>query len=173
MMDAHGVDSDGESDDELEEDGVVRRSSRDIPSHLDYREPETNDVEEEASEDDVSEGEIISEQVTEVIECVDDSENNEEEEDVYHGQKRDTASAELTTTPMKKAMKIKSITWGNHRAKAGAEDQNNNHVINFIEETMDDFMKILSSQKHTCILNRISGDQVIYWLIMFKPFFRN
>ena len=118
---------------------MVRRSSRDIPCHLDYKEPETNDEE----EDEVSEGEIISEKITEVIECVDDSENDEEEEYVSHSQKRDTASTELTSTPVSKVMKIKSIRLGNHKAKADAQDQNNNgYVLNFIEETMDDFMKI-------------------------------
>ena len=68
MTDAHGVDSDGESDEDLEEVGVVRRSSRDIPCHLDYREQETNEEEEQASEDEVSEGDL-SEQVTEVIDA--------------------------------------------------------------------------------------------------------
>ena len=55
MTDEHGVNSDGEtdSDEELEEVGVVRRSSRDIPCHLDYRDPDTNDEEEEASENEV------------------------------------------------------------------------------------------------------------------------
>ena len=118
MTDAHGVDSDGESDEDLEEVGVVRRSRRDIPCHLDYREPESN--EEEASE------EALSEQVTEAIDGIDHSDTDEEEE-VPQGQKRDT---ELTSSPVSKV-----------RAGADAEDQNNN-VSNFIKETMDDFMKI-------------------------------
>ena len=116
MTDEHGVDSDGgiDSDAELEEVGVVMRSSRDIPCHLDYRddtndeeeeedEDDTNDEEEEASENEVSEGELV-EQVTEVIDGVEDSENDEDEEDVSQGQgqKRDTASAELTSTPVRK-----------------------------------------------------------------------
>ena len=138
MTDAHGVDSDGESDEDLEEVGVLRKSSSDIPCHLDYREPETN--EEEASEDEVSE-EDLSEQVTEVIDGVDDSDTDEEEE-VPQGQKRDTATAELTSTRLSKIMKINRNTLGNHRARADAEDPNNNYVTNFIKETMDDFMKI-------------------------------
>ena len=139
MTDEHGVDSDGgiDSDAELEEVGVVMRSSRDIPCHLDYREPDTYDEEEEASENEVSENEMI-EHVTEVIDVVDD----EEDENVSQSQKRDTASAELTSAPVSKVMKIKRINLGTHRAGADAEDQNNNYVSNFIEETMDDFMKI-------------------------------
>ena len=83
--------------------------------------------------------------------------------------KRDTASTELTSTPVSKVMKIKSIRLGNHKAKPDAQDQNNNgYVLNFIEETMDDFMKILRFN-HTCN----AGAQVIYTLIMFKPLFRN
>ena len=39
-------------------------------------------------------------------------------------------------------MKIKRITLGTHKARADAEEQNNNYVSNFLEETMDDFMKI-------------------------------
>ena len=76
MMDEHGVNSDGEtdSDEDLEEVGVLRRSSREIPCHLDYRELETNDEEEEASEKEVSENEMI-EQVTEVIDVVDEEED--------------------------------------------------------------------------------------------------
>ena len=60
MTDEHGVNSDGvtDSDGELEEVRVVRRSSRDIPSHLDYREVETNDEEGEASENEVSKNEM-------------------------------------------------------------------------------------------------------------------
>merc|ERR1712176_264650 len=73
MTDEHGVDSDGgtDSDEELEEVGVGMRSSRDIPCRLDYREPDTNDEEEEASGNEVSEGEMIK-QVTEVIDGVED-----------------------------------------------------------------------------------------------------
>ena len=63
---------------------MVRRSSRDIPSHLDYREVETNDKEGEASVNVVSENEMI-EQVTEVINVVDD----EEDENVSQSQKRE------------------------------------------------------------------------------------
>ena len=139
MTDEHGVDSDGgtDSDAELEEVGVVMRSSRDIPCHLDYRD-DTNDEEEEASENEVSEGEMV-EQVTEVIDGVEDSENDEDEEDVSQGQKRDTASAELTSTPVSKARKIKRITLGTNRSGPDAEDQNNN---NFIEETMEEFKNI-------------------------------
>ena len=128
-MDAHGVDSDGESDDELEEVGVVRRSSRDIPCYL----------EEEPSEDEVSE-EDLSEQVTEVIDGVDDSDTDDEEEEVPEGQERDTETAESTSAPVSKVMKINRKTLGNHRAGADAEDHNNND--DFIKETMDDFMKI-------------------------------
>ena len=124
MTDAHGVDSDGESDEDLEEVGVVRRSSRDIPCYL----------EEEPSEDEVSE-EDLSEQVTEVIDGVDDSDTDEEEE-VPQGQERESTSA-----PVSKVMKINRNNLGNHRAGADAEDQNNN-VSDFIKETMDDFMKI-------------------------------
>ena len=131
MTDAHGVDSDGESDEDLEEVGVVRRSSRDIPCHLDYRETETNEEEEEASEDEVSEGDL-REQVAEVIDGVG------KEEEVPQGQKRDTASAELTSS---KVLKINRNTMENQRAGADAEDQNNN-VSSFIKETMEDFMKI-------------------------------
>ena len=78
MTDEHGVDSDGEtdSDEELEEVGVVRRSSRNIPCHLDYRESDTNDEEEEASENEVSEGEMIK-QVTEVIDGVEGTNRSE------------------------------------------------------------------------------------------------
>ena len=146
MTDEHGVDSDGgiDSDAELEEVGVVMRSSRDIPCHLDYREPDTYDEEEEASENEVSEGEMI-EQVTEVVDGVEDSENDEEdEEDVSQGQKRDTASAELTLTPVSKVKKIKRITLGTNRSGTDAEDQNNNYdyVSNFIEETMEEFKRI-------------------------------
>ena len=129
MTDAHGVDSDGESDEDLEEVGVVRRSSRDIPCYL----------EEEPSEDEVSE-EDLSEQVTEVIDGVDDSDTDDEEEEVPEGQKRDTETAESTSAPVSKVMKINRNTLGNHRAGADAEDQNNN--FDFIKETMDDFMKI-------------------------------
>ena len=142
MTDEHGVNSDGgtDSDEELEEVGVVRRSSRNIPCHLDYREPDTNDEEEEASENEVSEGELV-EQVTEVIDGVEDSENDEEEEeDVSGGQKRDSASAELTSTPVSKFRKIKRITLGTNRSGPDAEDQNNNN--NFIEETLEEFKKI-------------------------------
>ena len=131
MTDAHGVDSDGESDEDLEEVGVVRRSSRDIPCHLVYRETETNEEEEEASEDEVSEGDL-REQVAEVIDGVG------KEEEVPQGQKRDTASAELTSS---KVLKINRNTMENQRAGADAEDQNNN-VSSFIKETMEDFMKI-------------------------------
>ena len=141
MTDEHGVDSDGEtdSDEELEELGVLGRSSRDSPCHLDYREVETNDEEGEASENEVSEGEM-TEQVTEVIDGVEDSENDEEEEeDVSGGQKRDSASAELTSTPVSKVRKIKRITLGTNRSGPDAGDQNNN---NFIEETMEEFKKI-------------------------------
>ena len=142
MTDEHGVDSDGEtdSDEELEEVGVVRRSSRDIPCHLDYRETDTNDEEEEASENEVSEGEMI-----EVIDGVEASEKDEEaEEDVSQGQgqKRDTASAELTSTPVSKVKKIKRIILGTNRPEEDPEDQNNNYVSNFIEETMEEFKKI-------------------------------
>merc|ERR1719154_472620 len=119
MTDAHGVDSDGESDEDLEEVGVLRRSSRDIPCHLDYREPESN--EEEASE------EALSEQVTGVIDGVDYSDTDEEEE-VPQGQKRDTETAESTSAPVCKVMKINRnpLGLGNHGAGADAEDQNNN-----------------------------------------------
>ena len=133
MTDAHGVDSDGESDEDLEEVGVVRRSRRDIPCHLDYREPDTNEEEEEASEDEVSEGDL-SGQVTEVNDGVDDSDTDEEEE-VPQGQERESTSA-----PVSKVMKINRNNLGNHRAGADAEDHNNND--DFIKETMDDFMKI-------------------------------
>ena len=136
MTDAHGVDSDGESDEDLEEVGVLRKSSSDFPCHLDYREPETN--EDEASEDEVSE-EDLSEQVTEVIDGVDDSDTDDEEEEVPEGQKRDTETAESTSAPVSKVMKINRNNLGNHRAGADAEDHNNND--DFIKETMDDFMK--------------------------------
>merc|ERR1711971_1433525 len=119
-----------------EEVGVVRRSSRDIPCHLDYRESESN--EEEASEDEASE-EALSEQVTEDIDGVDYS-DTEEEEEVHQGQNRDTETAESTSAPVSKVMKINRNAFGNRAGGADAEDHNNND--DFIKETMEDFMKI-------------------------------
>ena len=76
---AHGIDSDGESE-------VLRRSRREIPIHLDYREQDSS--EEEISDDEHSEVEVI-----------------DDEEHSTPAQKRDAVSAGLSESSVSKKTK--------------------------------------------------------------------
>ena len=135
---AHGIDRDGESEGEDEDDvEVLRRSRRDIPIHLDYREGSSSSKEE--SSDDETEVEVI--------------EIDDDEEHSTPARKRDALTAGLSESESSMNKKIKKITlWDiNSRGspiEQGASDQNNNQ---YIEEGTEDFLKMYSDYTtNTC-----------------------
>ena len=142
MMDAHGIDSEGDSEEEENEEVMeVKRSSRDVPVHLDYREQET-------SEEELSEIEAVaevSESDVEVIDGVVDS-DVEEEGNGSPVQKRDAANAEMISSSVRKVQKTqKTIKLGKNSSgpmDPGASDPNNNPSSEFLEDVMNDFMQM-------------------------------
>ena len=143
MMDEHGIDSEG-SEEENEEDIMeIKRSSRDVPVHLDYRE-------QESSEEELGEIEAVaevSESDVEVIDGVVDS-DDEEEGNMSPVQKRDAANAEMSSSSVRKVQKTnKTITLGKNKGGGGpmdpgASDPNNNQSSDFFEEVMNEFMQM-------------------------------
>ena len=142
MMDEHGIDSEGSEEEEEEEIMELKRSSRDVPVHLDYRE-------QESSEEELSEIEAVadvSESDVEVIDGVVDS-DDEDEENRSQDQKRDASNAELRFSPLRKVQKTdsKTITLGKKSGgpmDPGASDPNNNQSSDFFEEVMNEFMQM-------------------------------
>ena len=105
---------------------VLRRSRPDIPIHLDY-------IEQDRSEEELSDDEMVLED--EVIEIDDD------EEHLSPAQKRDAVSGRLSESSSSGSKKADSSSTGSPiEHGSSVSDQNNN---NFLEEVMEDHMKIM------------------------------